>query len=219
MDWPYMLLNIFELTACIAGFVCWNKIRHTYWRWFPVYLAIIVLAELTGEYLLHVEKNLELCINLYSYFTIPAEFIFFYWVFYKYFNSIGSNNNRWPLYAAAIYLICWLIDSLYIKGKMKLLFDSFSYTMGNILLLVLILSFFIKFIKSEELLKYRSNNMFWVCLGLLVFYLGSLPFYGIRTTLYRQYRDIFYLYWYIQFGLGYLMYLFFTISFIWGKPK
>lgn len=212
-----VILNVLELVSCITGFLYWNKIKHSYWKWFPVYLAVILLSEIIGEYLSHIETYVHYSITLYRYFVIPFEFVFFYWIFYRYFNTNGKS--KWPFYAAAIYLICLFIDLLYIEGKMKLLFDSFSYTVGNILLLILILMFFIKFIKSDELLKYSSSNMFWVCLGLLVFFLGSLPFYGLRTTLYRQYRDFYYVYWYIQFGLNYLMYIFFAISFIWGKPK
>ncbi|MEO6455863.1 MAG: hypothetical protein ABIN97_17410 [Ginsengibacter sp.] len=210
------ILNILEFSACITGFLYWKKIRHSYWRWFPVYLGIIVVTELVAEYFLYAKNDLTVNINIYRFFGVPFEFLFLFWLFYQYLNN--TSKNKWPVFSAAIYLICLLIDLLYV-GKMKLLFDSFSYTIGNILLLVLLLMFFLKFIKSDDILEYKSSMMFWVCLGLLIFYLGSLPFYGIRTTLYKEYRDFFFVYWYIQYGLNYLMYILFALSFIWGKPK
>ena len=149
-------------------------------------------------------------------------YFFFYWLFYQYFRL--TSKNKWPLYTAAIYLLCWLSDifvwpDIFYLTRVKLLFDSFSYTIGNILLLVLLLMYFITFSKSDRILNYRQNRMFWVCLGLMIFYVGSMPFYGMRTTLYYQYPDIFYPYWYTQYGLNYLMYLLFIISFLWGREK
>jgi hypothetical protein len=61
--------------------------------------------------------------------------------------------------------------------------------------------------------------MFWVCLGLMLFYIGTIPFFAFRKVLYVEHRDFFYVYWYIQFGLNYLMYLLFILSFVWGRPK
>jgi hypothetical protein len=103
-------------------------------------------------------------------------------------------------------------------NHVKLLFD-FSYTIGNILLLVLLLMFFIKFSKGDEVLNYRSSRMFWVCLGIMIFYIGSMPFYGMRSTIYNLNQPLFYFYWHAQFGLNYLMYILFIISFIWGREK
>lgn len=216
MKWLAILLNALEILACVTGFLYWKKIRHTYWRWFPVYLGIIVLTEFAAEYFSYARAQFGINIDIYRFFGIPFEFLFLFWLFHQYFGK--SLKIKWPLISAAIYLICLFIDLIFV-GKMKLFFDSFSYTIGNILLLVLLLMFFLKFTESDEILEYRSSMMFWVCLGLMIFYLGSLPFYGLRTTLYYMDRNFYYTYFYIQFGLNYLMYILFTLSFIWGKQK
>jgi len=216
MSWFIIVLNILEFMACITGLVFWNKFKNSYWKWFPVYLGVIILTELIGEYLLHVKKDLASNIALYSYFGIPIQFFFFYWLFYQQFKP--AAKSKWPLISAAIYLICLVTDLAYIS-KIKLYFESFSYVIGCIFLLILILIYFARFIKSDEIIKYRTSMMFWVALGLMIFYIGAMPFFAFRTELYRQDKDFFYTYWYIQFGLNYLMYLLFIISFIWGKPK
>lgn len=216
MSWFIIILNMLELLACVTGFIFWNKIKSTYWKWFPVYLALIVLTEITGEYFLHIQGNLQLNIAVYSYFGIPLQFLFFYWLFYWQFKN--SNKGKWPLISAAIYLISLLADLLYIS-KIRFYFESFSYIIGCLFLLVLILIYFTRFIKSDEILKYKSSMMFFVCIGLMVFYVGAMPFFAFRKALYVNHKDFFYLYWYIQFGLNYMMYLLFIVSFIWGKPK
>jgi hypothetical protein len=208
-----IILNCFELAACITGFLFWNKIRHTYWKWFPVYLAIIVAIELTAEYFSYVQLNQPINDAIYWYIGLPLEFLFFFWLFYQYFKP-----RKWPLILASIYVVIWFLDQVYLSN-MNLNFDSFSYTIGNALLLIYLFIFFIKFSNSNAILHYRSSMFFWVALGLLIFYVGTFPFYGMRTTLIREYPGIFYVYWYIQFFLNYCMYSLFIVAFIWGRPK
>jgi hypothetical protein len=213
MAWFTIILNCFELAACITGFCFWNKIRNSYWKWFPVYLAVIVVIELTGEYFLYIDRNLTVNVAIYRYIGLPLEFLFFFWLFYQY-----EKPRKWPVLLAGIYVVVWILDQVYFS-QMKLYFDSFSYTIGNALLLVGLFIFFIRFSNSNAILHYRSSMLFWVSLGLLVFYVGTLPFYGMRTTLYKEYRSLFYVYWYVQYFLNYCMYSLFMIAFIWGRPK
>lgn len=220
---PFVIvLNVLECAAAITGFIYWQKIRQSYWRWFPVYLMIIALSEIAGEYMSYVKNNAKANIAIYSYWVIPLEFLFFYWLFYQFFNK--SSFKKWAVYAAIIYLLFWFSDIfswppfLY-SNEVTKLFDSFSYSVGNLLLLILLLIFFIMFTKSDAILNYKDSIMFWVCLGLLIFYLGSMPFYGIHSTLSENYYDFFLVYWRIQFILNYIMYSLFIIAFVWGKSK
>ncbi len=61
--------------------------------------------------------------------------------------------------------------------------------------------------------------LFWVSLGLLLYYLGTFPYYGLRNTFVKDFHDVFVTYTYIEYFLNSLMYLMFTISFIWGNPN
>ena len=97
--------------------------------------------------------------------------------------------------------------------------NSFAQALDQKFVIVLMLIFFINFSKSDAILKYQSSMMFWVCIGLMIFYVGTLPFYGLRTTLYHLDKHFFYVYWNIQFVLNYLMYTLFAVAFIWGKPN
>lgn len=209
-------LNFFELLSCIIGFYFWYKIRGSFWKWFPIYLAIILVTEFTGKYIMLVLKDQVLNGELYRYFGIPVQFLFFFWLFYQYFSA--DKERKWPVIGAVIYGLSWLTEIFFLQG-VRGWFMSFSYTMGNIVLLVLIILFFIKFINSQEILNYKQSMMFWVSLGLLSFYLGTFPFYALRNTLAVSYPDIFYAYLKINYVLDYLMYVFFTIAFICGRPK
>jgi hypothetical protein len=211
-----ILLNVFELTACIAGFLNWKKIKNSYWKWFPVYLAVIVAVEIVAELVNHVWKNRAINHHLYFYFAIPLQFLFFFWLFSRWHTSV--KEKRYCYIGAGIYIAAWIVE-FFVLSQSRLSFLSFSYTIGNIVLLLLILRFFIIFINSNLILGYRSEMMFWVCLGLLVFYLTTLPFFGLWNTLADKYSSFFNNYYIVQLCLDCLMYLFFTIGFMLGKWK
>ncbi len=222
MSWFTIILNIFELAACIAGFLCWTKIRNSYWRWFPVYLAAIFLTECAGKYALQVRNDLVLNVAIYKYWGIPIQFFFFYWLFHMKFNE--NSKNRWPLYAAAIYLLSLLSDifswpGFFYANISKSGFLASSYAVGTILLVLLSLIYLFKFVKSDEAISFRSDMMFSVSLGLLLFYMLTLPFDMLRTTLYHNYREIFFIYWHAQYILDDMMYLMFIVAFVWGKIR
>lgn len=206
------LLNLFEILACIAGMLHWEKIKNTYWKWFLVYLIVIAVVEVYGIYFGSLRNNTI----LYNYFAIPLQFLFFFWLFSKGNNS--KNRQLWPIIPSSIYLACWVIEYLFLRQRVTW-FDSFSYTMGNVLLVILLINYLLRFINSDEILNYKSNMMFWVAVGIAIFYLGTLPFFALRNTLYYQFRDVFTVYNYVQLILGCLMYLVFALSFVWGKPK
>jgi hypothetical protein len=211
-------LNLLEILACLNGFLHWRKLRHSYWKWFPVYLAIIVVLELTGKFLLYGLNKPGLNTILYLFLGIPLQFLFFLWLFSMHYKMTELKNL--PLVGAACYIVSGIIDFVYFsEGATIWWFMSFSYTIGNIFLLILIITFFARTIRSDQILYIKSNIMFWVCLGLLTFYLGTLPFFGLYNTLNQNYPKIFDIYWYIQMGLNYVMYILFTLGFIWGNPK
>jgi len=205
-----------EVIAAVTGLIAWRKVRNTYWKWFPVYLLLIVVIETITESSFQISGNYDFNVGIHDFFGIPLQFLFFFWLFHK--NLHEKKRSRWPLIGGVIYFLAWIVDMVYFRTK-QFWFFSFSYAVGNIILLILIVMYFIKLMTSEAIIVYKSTMMFWICLGLLVFYIGSLPLYGMYNTLAGQYPVLFNRYWIIAMSLDGLMYLLFAISFIWGKPK
>jgi len=209
------ILYLLELMACITGFIYWKKIKLSFWKWFPFYLAIICAVELTGDFLNYREEYIVKNI-IYNNFSIPLEFLFFYWLYYKY--ASGRKSKHLVIFGTLVYLTSIILDQVYFKDT-NYFFDSFSYSIGNMVLLVAIISFFIQFSKGNEIIHFKSSMIFWVSLGALIFYLGSLPFFGFYNLLFKKHRQIFIFYSYIMYICNWIMYSLFTVAFIWGKPK
>lgn len=208
------ILHLFQAIATLAGFMHWKKIKDSYFKWFPPYLLIILLAEYTGRYF-KVTGMLKTNFIFFNYAIIPFEFLFFFWLFHMSF--ILQKYNRLPVICLLVYIASIIPDWIYFHNK-TYWFYSFSYTVGNLLLLILIFRFFFNLILSSSILFYRQSMLFWISTGLLLFYLGTFPYFGLRNTLMAE-RKILIAYTSLVNILNCLMYLMFTISFIWGKPS
>ena len=210
------VLKACELLAALTGFLCWHKWKGSFWKWFSFYFLFIVTAELTGMYLRdnisHQANNL-----FYSFIVRPVSFLFFFWVFYRY-DSINGIRNKISGCLALIYAGCLAGDYLYFQHQ-KFWIQSFSFSAGTVLLLILLIRFFINFVFKSDILQYSRNMMFWFSFSLFLYYLGTFPFFALRNTLAANYPSVFTGYWYVQMSLSCLMYLLLSFSFIWAKPK
>lgn len=212
MSWA---LSALEIIACLVSFIYYNKLRPTYWRWLPFYLLFIVCLESVSRYLSNTQ-HYSLQLSMYKYIGFPVQFLYFYFVFYK--DSYFEKSRKWVLAGTVIYLAAVIMEAVFLSSKYYW-FHSFSYSVGNIALLVMLLAFFLRFVQEKELLDFSQNLMFWFCLGLLLYYLGTFPFWALRNVLIMKYRSIFETYLYAFFILNYCMYLLFTIGIIRCKLK
>lgn len=199
-----------EFICALVALIQFKKIKNTYWKWFAYYLLIIFLLELISKYFFIELPSYRKF--YYDFFVIPFEFIFFYWLY-----AYKSLNKKKLFYTITFIYLTSMIPHFFYLEKMRVI-NSLSYTIGVLLLMILIYLEFIKQIKSDYILQFRKNQMFYVNIGVFLFYIGTLPFwafdiYSFENTKYiwHNYLTVFYLF------LN-LMYLFFIASFIWGKP-
>ena len=94
-----------------------------------------------------------------------------------------------------------------------------SYTVGVFLLSIMVYLEFIKQIKSEDILNFQNNKMFYINIGILLFYVGTLPFFAFDKQLYLNNNELWSNYKTFFLLSVNIMYLLFAASFIWGKPK
>ncbi|NBA87353.1 hypothetical protein GVN16_16380 [Emticicia sp. CRIBPO] len=210
------LLNVVILLSGVAGFVRWKEIKDSYWKWFPVYLIILGLLNLLAFYMIDT-KNIKSNQWLVIYLIIPFEFLFAFWLFLK--KAETRPQKTLILTGMGVYLLSFFIEILLKEEMKELYFLSFSYTMGNIFMLIFILLYFWKLSVSEKILFFYRERMFWVCVGMLFFWLGSLPYYGLFNYMVKNFMNILPAYAWLMLSLNYLMYTLFAVSFIWGKEN
>ena len=139
---------------------------------------------------------------------------FFIWLF----GRVLKGRKYLVRIAGLVFFLAWLAEIFFFRSAYHI-FSSFSYSIGNILLLSLMVAYFLELIHSPALPGYRQSMFFWVSIALLLFYLGTLPFYGLYNMLARSYPEIFNTYWIVATLLDIFMYLLFAVAFIWKEPN
>jgi hypothetical protein len=62
------------------------------------------------------------------------------------------------------------------KLTVTAVFHSYTFTVGAIFLIITIGLFLIEILNTEKVLYFKRYLMFWISMGLLVFYTGIIPF-------------------------------------------
>lgn len=210
--------NFCEALACGCAFVASQRSKNSYYKWFFFYLLLIFLGEMLGNHYYSLRESFMNKI-LYNYFLIPIQFLFFFVFFFFEFDK--QLYKKITLFVIMSYIVTFILESFILKiPEAYFPFNSLSYTIANVFLLTIVMTYFIELAKSDKVLHFTTNFVFWVSLGILIFYLGSLPYYGLFNFLYKNYyKTIMLPYWYVQISLSALTYICFSIGFIWSKPN
>ncbi len=88
-----------------------------------------------------------------------------------------------------------------------------TVVVGSILISIVLILYLKEFLYSDKILNYSRSFYFWVTIGPLVYYLGSIPFQAI--TNYLENRNLFYL----QISLAVFSQVCIIIGFLWSKKE
>ncbi|WP_395066974.1 hypothetical protein [Flavobacterium sp.] len=200
-----------EGLSAFVGLLYYKKVENTYWKYLVWYCLLIFLNELFS--LLVLVNYTDFRGYYYDIYGIPIQFLFLFWLFAK--KSLQLNK----LYTISVILyLCSFLPHFFYKERYGLI-NSMSYTIGCFFLLIMCVLEFLKQIKSDDILNFKTNRMFYINLGVLLFYIGTMPFYTFMkqilesdVELYKSYRNF-------SVIAGIILYLLFTLSFICGKQK
>ena len=209
-----------ELLAAIVGTIYFNKYKHTYLKYFLYLLWYITLTEFTAWYATenHVLGFFDENGTHYNYWFYNLLYmITFMFLYYIYFKSINTKKYRkWIKVFLISYVIIATINWSFVQN---FFFDwsEIPTVIGSIFLIITILFYFIELLKSEKIIIFHRMLLFWISVGLLLFYSGTIPFtlkfngYALIPGVHKIFL--------IQFILAIIMYLTFTFGFIWSKKE
>ncbi|MGF1923971.1 MAG: hypothetical protein ACQUHE_07300 [Bacteroidia bacterium] len=199
-----------ELAAALVGLAYWSKLKNSYWKWFALYLCVIFIIEAFSKWGL--KSNPSSRVYLYDFIGIPIQFLFFYWLY-----AIKSLKNYPLFWACTIIYILSFIPYFTLFAKKSIVY-SLSYTVGNVLLMLMVFSEIFKQVKSDKILLFRSNFMFYINLGIMLFYIGTLPFFSFYGLILKDFQlwSSYYVFFMVA---NHIMYLSFISAFVWGKPN
>lgn len=209
------LIKYFELAAAVVGFINFKKLKGTVWSYLPFFLLLLFSLEYYG-YLLAKAKHFKENINLYKYVVIP---IIFYFYSYLFFKILPKKDNKVIIVGLLIFTIASFLEYTVLSNYHSF-YSSLSLSISNLFFLIYVLRYYINLVNSNQLIYFYKLVSFWVCTGLLIFYLGCLPYFALYNILAVKYfKTIFIYYAWVFVVLNYLMYLSFIIGFIWNKKE
>lgn len=199
-----------EFFSAIVALIYYNKLKKTNWKWFVYYLIFIFVIEKFGEdlFLFFLIKKT----NYFAYFGIPIQFIFFYWLY-----AVHSLKRNKIFYVfSGLFIFSFLPIELFFS-KLNIVY-SLNITVGTFFLMILILLEFNKQIKSDNILNFYKDKMFYINIGVILFYIGTLPFFAFYNYILEQHEiyNKYYVYFLVS---NCIMYFLFAISFICGKTE
>lgn len=205
-----ILENTFMALYVIVFIISLYKLpfyRDTSLKYLPLVLLFTIIAEVTGKY--YGSPNVVV-FNIYYVF-------YFSLLYYIFMRSIDQEKfKKYIKIAIVIYWIFYLRDLMFIDIFEK----SFtpSYLAGAGVLIFCIILYYISILQSSLVLVVKNDLLFWVSVGLFLFYIGYLPIKILRTWFY-EYDKFFVILQVIQFSLVTVMYLFFLTGFLWMTKR
>lgn len=207
-----ILLHLCELTSAIVSIWYFNTSKKEA-RYFTLYLCFIVLAELIG-YLLRLQPTRIYNTYFFSFFVIPMEYIFFYW--FLIYTSFQKKYYWFSVSMSIVYIASIVLEQYY---KKDFAFLSLSYVMGAIGMLLSILINFSFHLNHKQIYEIKAEPTIYISIGLLIFYIGTFPYYGMKNYLYTHYVNVCIVYRFVQMVFNCIMYCMFTYSFLCRKRK
>lgn len=208
------LYPYFTLIIVLAALLHFNTLKKSSIGTLPVYMTVVTLLNLYAASML---KKGHDTTGLFNLLVIPMEFFYFFGLFLLLCRR--SKIRMLIIILAAIYAASFLADLLIFKNEYAYLYRR-SYTTGALVLFVLALVYYYELLNSERLLGFYRDPGFWISTGLLLFYLGTLPFHMTWNYTADSFLKAFYTNKFNFYFLMYLMYTCFLTSIIclrWKK--
>lgn len=206
-----VLLLIIETLTALVGIYYLFKLKTSYWKWFSIYLVIVAIQEIFWNF--QNVYSVTVKQTFYAVFGIPIQYLLLFWLY----ADKSLKNKKLFLACSLIYLMTYIPFKFYFK-KTDVVY-SINLTVGVLLLALLVVLEFKKQIKNDDILKFRANKMFYINTAVILFYIGTYPFFAFYNELKQDYINIWNIYYLYSLIANCIMYLLFITSFIWGKPR
>lgn len=204
-----VLLIIQVVIVPLVALFYYQKVKNTYWKWLVFYLVFIAVQELYFKYndvLLTVPKK-----YYFAYLGIPIQFLFLFWLY-----AIKSLNYKSVFCIFSVVLMLTVIP-IEIYNELKTV-NSLTITVGSLLLMILVFLEFQKQITNDDIIHFKQKRMFYINIGVLLFYVGCVPFFGLYNLIKKEHFiwNNYYIYFLVSNCLLYVSYI---LSFVCGKKN
>ena len=159
------------------------KYFDTILKYLPILFLYTFLNELLGRLIRNYSQFSLISDELYSdynwlifnIYTIIFN-LYFYYIFWC---KIENKLDKKVIYWGAILFAVVSIVNAYIQN-FNMIPQVYGYVFGGLVLIYCLISYFKKFFSIPKKFTTKEDILFWLSVGLLIFYVGYLPLKVIR---------------------------------------
>ncbi len=205
-------IKYLALLVAIVATLYYKKYSFGRARYFLFSLWLIALTELSRKIVYDFYDG-EIEIRFISNTYTILQFIF-YLLWYR---SLLTNKKRINFFLwALVFFICFSVANSIFMQNFYFVNQTYTYSVGVLLVCAVIFSFFVEFLRSERIIKFERSVYFWFSLGILLFHVPFLPFMFTAQIFDFQ---AFKFYGIVVKALNIIMHLCFLIGILWSQKK
>ncbi len=193
------------LLAVITGFVFTRRSDRPALQTFPYFLLLELLVGILGRYLSLHQKNNLIFYNLFAL----VQFSYYTWFFIS--ADPVKKTTAWLKPIQYILPMLMLANTFLIQGPF--VFNTYSFTAGCLLMVVLGCRYFYRVFKSPVHINLLRQPSFWVTVGVIFYFVSTVTMLGLANTLSKLPRNTRSLLQTILFTVNVLFYLLLIIAF------
>lgn len=178
-----------------------------YLKLFPPFLVITLVIEIVGWIL----KGKGVDTSLMYFLFIAFEFVLYLYMLYLIIRR--TRAKKIILSMAFIYPVLALLSIFIFEVNV---FPSISYSIGCLLIVGVCIYYFFELFRYPSSTSLLREPAFWICTGLLFFYICSFPLFGLYRLLYSASSTIMNNISTILDVMNVFLYTFFTTAFLCG---
>ena len=185
-------------------------------KYFTFYLVFMSSFEIIAHYVSDIlELDTLLIYNILTFFEFNCLLFFI--------REILSfkKTKKVVTVIVLVFNVIYLLSTLYLcfQGNYMLKYNEIASISGSFSITIAIFLFFKDFINSDRILNFKKSLSFWIAVGLLIYYLGTIPITSIMNSMQSITKSEVHLLFNIQYVLVTIMYSIFIFGALWSQKK
>jgi hypothetical protein len=205
----YLITCFFSLAAAVLTY---KRTQPFYMKIFLLFLAVTFAIESTMWVIaVYLHNRTTWLANI----GLIIEFSFYGLFFYQVLRGVFIKN------LIRVFLVTFPLFSIYniTLGQGLHVFNHHTFIFGGVMVVMLCVMYFYELMRSPSYVDIIREPVFWIATGVIFFYIGTLPYFGLINYLFKHFPEIAKSYFVIVKVLNILLYILFTIAYLCRRGR
>ena len=159
------IIIYFEFATVLVALLQYKKHKQLYFKYFVAYVFVLFGFEfLIGNFFV---KNNQSIYNIYTFFEFNLVTIIYF------------NLNKEKLSRLIIKYLIISFNIIYFLSFYFLILKDYTVTLGALIVSVFMFLYLRELLNSSRIIDYKRNLSFWITVGMLFYYLCTIPFLAL----------------------------------------